>query len=222
MENPGSGKAPGKTCICANGELRISEQARAIASQADLLIAADGGARYLEEMGLTPDVIVGDMDSLYPDQLDDDPGISRILFPVDKNRSDTELAVEWALENGARHILLLGAWGGRPDHALGNAALLLRFPGRVALWEDGFTLRGLAGGQREDFKIPGGSVVSLIPFDRDTRVKTEGLEYPLDDENLNFATHGLSNRACGSVSSVTVTSGLLILCVEGRDPWPGP
>lgn len=201
-------------CVCANGEFRPSERTRSLAAGADILIAADGGAAHLAAMGLKPHAVLGDMDSLAGNPWANDPGILRVSFPKDKDRSDAELAVEWAMGQGAEHILLLAAWGGRVDHSIANAALLLRYPGRLFLWDDGFTVQALESGQGVDLETREGAVVSIIPFGRNARVKTRGLKYRLDDEPLDYATHGLSNETEGASFSVAVSEGLIILCVE--------
>jgi len=212
-------KSAPTVCICCNGELRGFDRARQLASGADILIAADGGARYLAGMDLKPHAIIGDMDSLGEDPWVSDQSIQRITFPKDKDRSDTELAVEWAFEQGARHVLLLAAWGGRLDHTLGNGALLLRFPGRVALWDDGVLAQAVTAGQCVNFRTSLNSVVSVIPFEKGTRVKTNGLKFTRNDEPLEYATHGLSNAAVNETCSITISQGLIILCVEGEDTW---
>src|SRR5512135_479753 len=99
-----------------------------VAADADLLIAADGGARWLVDRGLTPQVLVGDMDSV------DEATIARLVtggtevirHPREKDASDTELALEEAVRRGATEIVLLGALGGgRVDHELANLLLLV-------------------------------------------------------------------------------------------------
>jgi len=220
MKTGKNGQSVTKTCICSNGDLGDIDRARTLASGADLLIAADGGARYIEAMGLKPHMILGDMDSIREDLFTEDPGVRRITFPRKKDQSDTELAVRWALEQGAETILLLGCWGGRPDHTLGNTALMVKFPGILKLWDDGFWLLALTAGQKLVFQTTVGAVVSMFPFDPETRISTTGLEYNLNDENLKFPTHGLSNFAVEETCSASVTRGLIILCMEGGQTWP--
>ncbi len=208
-------------CICCNGELQEIGRARQLASRAGLLIAADGGARFLAAMDLTPHAIIGDMDSLGQDPWTGDQNIQRVTFPKDKDRSDTELAVEWAFEQGATQVLLLGAWGGRIDHSLGNSALLLQHPGRVALWNNGVLTQAVVAGQCVSFQTSPNALVSLIPFAKNTLVRTTGLEFARNDEPLKYATHGLSNVSISEVCSIMVNRGQVILCVEGQKNMVG-
>ena len=92
-----------------------------------LIVAADGGAAKAELLGLRPDVVVGDLDSLAPEtreRLRAD-GVDIRAHPADKDESDTHLALREALARGASQLVLIGALGGvRPDHALANLLLL--------------------------------------------------------------------------------------------------
>ena len=118
-----------KACTFCNGRLRNPTKVKQIAKDCDLLIAADGGAKYLIDIGLTPQVIIGDMDSVDPDIRKNNGGIEHIRYPEAKDKSDTELATEYALGRGCKQVILLAATGGRLDHTLGNIALLASYPG---------------------------------------------------------------------------------------------
>lgn len=217
MGTPFDGKPAHIACICCNGELRGSARAKKIASGADILIAANGGANHIAEMGLKPHVIIGDMDSLADDLWPADRDIRRITFQKDKDRSDTELAIEWAFNEGATHLLLISAWGGRIDHTLANSALLLRYPGRITLWDNGYTAVALSDGQRVELNAHPQAITSIIPFTEGSRITTRGLKFTLNDQTLDYATHGLSNVVVDKASSVYVNAGLIILCVEGEN-----
>jgi len=82
-----------KACIFCNGELRNSARVKRVASNCDLLIAADGGAKHLAGIGLQPRIIIGDMDSIGADILNDKSDIMLIPHSPDKDKSDAELAV---------------------------------------------------------------------------------------------------------------------------------
>ena len=215
-QNDSSGK---NACICCNGEIRNIDRAWQMALRADLLIATDGGTDHMLRMELKPHAIIGDLDSLRENPWRDDEKIQRITFFANKDRSVTELAVGWGFEQGVSRILLLGAWGGRIDHTLGNNVILLRYPGQVALWDDGVHAQALSAGQGIEFNTKPGAVFSMFPFESDTRVKTTGLKYSMEDEILEHATHGLSNMATGETCSVSVSQGMIILCIEGGDKW---
>jgi thiamine pyrophosphokinase len=88
-----------RACVFCNGQLKNPANVKQIANDCDLLIAADGGAKYFFDIGLTPQVIIGDMDSIDSDTWKSKSGIEYIRHPADKDKSDAELAVEYALEH---------------------------------------------------------------------------------------------------------------------------
>jgi thiamine pyrophosphokinase len=189
-----------------------------------LVVAADGGARLAERLGLRIDHWVGDGDSL------DAVSIERLRqtgIPVDlvspaKDESDLELAVRRAVAVGATELTVLGALGGRRlDHTLANLALLAHpaLAGRSARLLDGDTRVSLLTGPADaSFEGRPGDLVSLLPVSGDVSgVTTAGLEYPLRDEPLAIGpARGLSNVRLGSTAAVTVRTGrLLVVEVAG-------
>ncbi len=116
-----------KTLIVAGGEIRpafLLSMTRSFAP--DCIIAADRGADYLKEASLVPDLVLGDFDSSGkgPDSFLSQ-GISCKKYPVEKDASDLELAIEEAIGRGSTELLLLGATGGRADHFLSAVMSLL-------------------------------------------------------------------------------------------------
>jgi len=184
----------------------------------DLVIAADGGARHAEALGRRIDLWVGDGDSIGADEL---AAIERARipirrFPVDKDQSDTELALLAALDGGAQRITMLGALGGaRLDHELANVWLLghPRLAGcDIRLLDRAVRIR-LVGPGRVDLGGRVGDLVSLLPFAGDAAdLATEGLRYPLRDESLRSGpSRGLSNVRVAEDASLVVGSGRILL-----------
>jgi thiamine pyrophosphokinase len=189
---------------------------------AALVIGADGGATKALALGLRPDLVVGDADSLGRDGL---AAIRAAGIPVElaataKDESDLELAVLAAVERGATRITILGALGGpRFDHALANAWLLALavLAGRSAVLLDGATrvrlLDGSAGPAGIRLGGRPGDLVSLFPFGADAGgVVTDGLAYPLRDESLALGpARGLSNVRSGPEAGVSLRTGRLLI-----------
>jgi len=180
------------------------------------LICADGGARIALALGLTPEVVVGDLDSL------DEAAQARlkamgcrfVVYPTAKDWTDLELALKLAAQEGATEIVILGALGGRLDQELANILLLL-----LPELQDISTR--IADDRQEMFvardqaEIAGqsGDVVSLIPLGGDAEgIVTEGLLYPLSDEPLlSGPARGVSNVMTGRKARVTLRSGTLLI-----------
>jgi thiamine pyrophosphokinase len=207
-----------RAIVIANGHIGNMEISRVQTWLYDLVICADGGAQHALALGLAPDVVIGDLDSLDGNvqaRLESE-GCQIFVYPPRKDETDLELALRYAIDHGVDEILILGALGGRIDQTLANVLLL-------ALPElEGVKTRIVAGDQ-EMFLIRGqafiegqvGDTVSLLPIAGDvTGITAEGLEYPLQHGTLKFGpTLGISNVLTAPVARVQVGQGLL-LCVH--------
>ena len=190
-----------------------------------LVIAADGGARHANALGMVIDAWVGDGDSLDAEGMAAlrASGVPMLLASPDKDDSDTELAVREAIARGADGVVIVGGLGGtRIDHALANigllampvlldrAASLLDARSRITL-----VRAPAAGGAPVLRSLPGriGDLVSLLPLgDGVDGVTTAGLTYPLSDEPLPAGpARGLSNVRAAGDASISVRSGLLLI-----------
>lgn len=204
-----------RALIFANGELPGLERINSLIQPGDFLVAADGGSRYLKDLGLTPDLLIGDLDSVDADYLDSLLGTSTIIkkFPVEKDETDLELAMIHALDAGYATIRILGALGGRLDHTMGNISLLLRSD------LSGCDVRLLDGQQevmliRDHVAITGdpGDIVSLVPWGLPVKgVSTFGLQYALNNETLYpHQARGISNVLVDHSAEVSLKEGLLL------------
>lgn len=179
--------------------------------EGDLLLAADGGLTHLERRGLTPHLIVGDFDSLgrVPE------GNNIIRHPVEKDDTDTMLAIKTGLERGYRDFVLYGCLGGRLDHAYANLQALVFLARRGAsgwLLGEGLAVTAIRNG-RLDFGADHEGVISVFCPDGEARgVTLTGLHYPLRNAVLTSAFPlGVSNRFTGEAASVSVEDGTLLV-----------
>jgi thiamine pyrophosphokinase len=208
--------------IFANGDLPNKEKARAILREDDFIIAADGGTHHALALGRTPDVIIGDLDSLPANfelsTFNDDV----ILYPKDKNETDLELAIQHALTLNPEQIIILAALGGRLDQTLGNIALISNVQQPALSLSKGSTFNiSLDDGIEEVFfcreqaQVNGanGDTVSLIPWQGEvTGVITTGLKWPLQNEILYpQKTRGISNEMMNDTATIQIKSGLLLI-----------
>jgi thiamine pyrophosphokinase len=188
------------------------------AADLGVVIAADGGAITAERLGLRPDLVVGDLDSIEPAEVDRlrASGIPVEVAPTAKDESDTELAVRAALARGATTLTIVGALGGRVDHLLANLALLAlpELDGIETLILDGRTRISLVRGPGSRPLIGRvGDLVTLLPFGAGVEgVRTEGLAWALRDEALPAGpARGLSNVRTAERARVQVRSGDLVV-----------
>jgi len=212
-----------RAVVVADGE--PAHEDRLLAASAELLIAADGGAAWLESTGLLPAILVGDLDSVEMSTVArlSAAGTEVVRHPIEKDASDTELAIELAFERGADRVVLLGALGGgRLDHEVANL-LLLADPGLAArdlrIVRGGTLVRALAPGQRLTIEVGPGSTVTLLPVSGGVEgVVTRGLRYPLEGEPLGIGrSRGLSNEVVEAPASVSTRTGTLLVIENARD-----
>lgn len=202
--------------IFANGNLPKPEKARALIRPDDFILCADGGTRHAIALGLVPNVVIGDLDSVTEEERRKmkELGVEMIQHPADKNETDLELAINHALTLKPDQILILAALGGRMDQTLANIALLS--DPRLST----FDIRLTDGVEelffcRDQARVAGrsGDIVSLIPWQGEvTGVFTENLLWHLHHETLYpEKTRGISNEMTADVATVSIKNGLLLI-----------
>jgi thiamine pyrophosphokinase len=205
-----------RALIFVNGILPDAAAVRRLLLPDDFLIAADGGTRHILDLGLTPAVLIGDLDSLSSDErrLLDRAGTKIHQFPRNKNETDFELALHFAVEAGYRQLRVVAALGGRLDQTLGNLALLTDplLAGLDIRADDGIQEAFFI---RDACQLQGtpGDLVSLIPWGGEVSgVTTTGLRWPLSAEVLwPHRTRGISNELLDETASVLLDAGLLLV-----------
>jgi thiamine pyrophosphokinase len=174
-----------KAVILANGAPPPPEVLRRAIEGTALFLCADGGANVARDLGLSPDAIVGDLDSISVESRHHFRKVPIIHVP-EQDRPDTEKAVEYALARAPyEEITILGATEGRLDHVLGHVGLLRRFADRTRLvLEDSRGRAFLARGEAR-LDLPAGTTVSFFAISGPAEgVTTENLRYPLRDQTL--------------------------------------
>ena len=165
----------------------------------DWVICADSGARHALAAGIRPDVLIGDFDSLDPRDRRRLEGVPTLSFSSDKDKTDTHLAVDWALAKGASHVVIAGGLGGRFDHALANAHLLVTIHGEVAGRGKAPRATGVVTDGRQavyllvdqlELSAPAGTVLTVLPLTpRLEGLSERGLRWSSPAETSLWATH---------------------------------
>ena len=205
--------------IVAGGEPPGKELLQELALKAGMVVAADKGAQYCLAGGITPGLVVGDMDSLDRESLDalSAMGVEMKRLSTDKDLTDTEAALDESMLRGARHVEILGALGGRIDHTLANIHLL-----RKAL-AHGVRAR-ITSETQEIFLVDSsetihgcrGRTVSFLPLTEKVEgVSLKGFRYELEDAVMEIGRpYGISNVVTAEKGFIKVGGGVLLAVVS--------
>ena len=198
-----------RALVVANGDPPSAALLAELREGATLVVAADGGARSALALGLMPDIVTGDLDSI---------GEAREAIPADRirpnpdpNATDLEKAVALCLDEGCTAVDIIGGGGGRADHALANLSVLVRFGrrARVRMVDERFAIELVDG--EAIVEGPAGTVVSLVALGPCEGVTTSGLRWELAGAALEFSAYGVHNEIAASPATVSVRSGDLLL-----------
>ena len=213
-----------KIAVLVNG-VWDSEWGRQELVDVGFLVCADGGGNSALLSGRLPDVLIGDLDSITPENLVKciEGGTKIIRYPKEKDQTDLELALDYTrfqapTEYLKSEIWLYGATGGRIDHLLGNIALLLNYARRgwKIILKDPEHLIWIIQKQ-ESISANIGQEISLISLTEKAVVTTEGFYYPLKYENLfQDSTRGISNYLMGTQGFVQVDDGWVLAILTNR------
>jgi thiamine pyrophosphokinase len=202
--------------IVAAGEIHNYGSAISFLRKDDYFIFCDGGLSHAEGLGIKPNLIVGDFDSCDSDVLSKyEEQCEIIKLPREKDDTDTLYAVKLAVERGYSDFLILGAMGGRFDHALGNISILLYLEGlgKKAVLIDDYSVMQIAGSKPlliED----NCSYFSVLTVAGDVSgVTIKNAKYPLENASLSADFQlGISNEVLpGKVAEVSVEHGRVLV-----------
>ncbi|MBZ5588342.1 MAG: thiamine diphosphokinase [Acidobacteriia bacterium] len=208
-----------ETVVVANAPWRWRPDFVALVRRAWMVLAADGGANHLARIGVRPEAVIGDLDSIRPG-VRRWIGEERMVARADQNSTDLQKTLAYAFdERGAERVTVLAATAGRLDHALENLAVLGRWigHGEVELRDDRHRIVAVAG--TRSLATTTGQTVSLMPLGKCARVWTAGLRWSLDGEPLDLAGRtGISNVADGELIELRVEGGTILVFLSETVP----
>ena len=214
-----------KVIIISGGSIQDEFAKEWIAEyQPDFIMVADSGMEFMRRVGLTPDMIIGDFDSVAADTLDffksKEGIIWKQLNPI-KDGTDTEFAIRQAMELGSKEITVLGATGSRLDHVLGNISLLgigLLQGTKIQLVDANNRIQMVNESLQMKKEEQFGSYVSLLPYNGEVEgLFLKGFKYPLTNFTLKpFNSLGISNEIVDDVAEIIFEKGVLLV-IESRD-----
>ena len=201
--------------IVSGGVAPLGKELEAI-YQARHLICADSGANHLFRLGVLPELILGDLDSVEQSvhEYFAVQGVRIISYPAKKDITDTQLALDYALENGAKRMTIVAASGGRIDHFLANIQLLMRYNNDLVclMLVSGDSTAYLC---KDTVGVKGcvGDLLSVLPLTPTiSKVNLSGLAYPLVDAEIEMGnTTGISNEFISDFATISIGKGTAMI-----------
>lgn len=201
-----------KAVIISGGKVPNQSILNKYITKNSYIICADSGFDALINTNIKPNLCIGDMDSVKSSLV----GQTTQIYPKNKDKTDTEIAIDIAIKKGATEVILLGCSGNRLDHTLSNINMLKillehNIDGKMV---DSNNIIMLCDSQIE-VQSAKHCYCSLIPLTQCTGVTTNGLKYSLKNESLSSKTsRGISNEFNSSLAKITLKSGLLLVIIS--------
>lgn len=210
---------PHTTILLCNGDPPPAGWARRLVRQADRVVAADGGANSAHILGITPDVIIGDLDSVTAATRRAFAG-SHIVRIQRQDSTDLEKALNYLVDHGAERVVILGATGRRLDMTLANLSVGWNYVRSLDLVVAGEGWHAIPILKDATFAGPRGTTVSLIPFGPCEGVTLRGLQYPLRNARLRVGEVGVSNVTVRDRFRITIRRGkALVVILDDHHRW---
>lgn len=198
--------------IVSNGDINNYVKLNKVFKASDFVICADGGIRHLMKIHQKPDIILGDFDSINKESIEyiEKENIKIEKHSPIKDKTDTELSMDYLIEKGCSEISLMGATGSRQDHSIANVFLLdylLKKKIKGVIYDDKnsiYLIDDLLCLKREI-----NTFVSIIPIsDSGVVLSISGFFYNLDNVFIPFAsTHGVSNQITEDIGQIKIHKG---------------
>ena len=195
--------------ILANGDFPKHPTPLRILKAATSIICCDGAVNNIEEYGLKPTHIIGDMDSISKElkvKYED-----RLFHIEEQNENDLRKALKWAEKNGTKKAIILGATGKRDDHNLANIFTLLQYPSKLDLtiYTD-YGIFSMVKGEHK-FDSFNGEQVSLFSADKTIEITTTYLKYNLNSKKLTTLYLGSLNESINDVFTISISHGKILV-----------
>ena len=178
-------------------------------------VAADSGMRHAASLGITPEIWIGDFDSADEQLIRQYPDIKRQHYSTDKNATDGALAISYATDKAAQQIILVGAQGGRSDHAVAHfmQSIDLARSGISNICTNGIEEVWPLIPTTHKLDFPAGTIISIIALSDISGLCISEVKWPLDNANLSIgSTLALSNVIiANAVVSMKTGYGLLVI-----------
>ena len=203
-----------KSIIIASGNSIKKEIFNELYMENDFIICADGGLNYIDSLHIMPDLIVGDFDSVDKNLLLKYQNVKTRKFLPEKDFTDTELAIEEAINYGYKDIVIFGATGTRLDHTMANIMLIERYIKsdiNIKIVDDNNYIQIL--NKNITLNKKEGYYLSIVPItDYIEGLTLKGLKFPLNNVKVNRgSTLCISNEVIDTRAEIQITNGIGLL-----------
>ena len=192
--------------LIANGKVSKTNYIKKIIDSNDFFISIDAKLENLKELGVKPNLILGDLDSTVISDLDSQIEVVELS---NQNKTDLEKSLDYCIENNIKKVLILGSSGLREDHSMANILIASTYSNilHIELITSFYRIIFV----RENTKINAPNApVSIISLSSDNKITTSGLKYDLNNEKLKSFSHGISNEVNGDSFTVKAESTIVV------------
>ena len=208
---------PASALVLCSGEPPSQQLAHEYIRLKPFVVCADGGANVAARLGIRPNLIIGDCDSVMPKTLEQFSSVPLLQIP-DQENTDLEKALDYLVKKKIHTVVVLGATGKRADHAFANLSILAKYRRKLDLRfrDDDGEISAIS--RHWSGNVGKGTIISLLPMGKCTGITTAGLKFSLKNESLEPGVReGVSNLAIEDVVSIRTRSGCLLLFVGHRE-----
>lgn len=176
------------------------------------LICADGGANSAFKLGLVPDYIIGDLDSIFPETLKFYSDKSTIIKVKRQNDTDVEKCLKFAIRKKFAEAILLGVTGDRLDHTICNLGIVIKFYQKIKCKIVAENSYLVPADETITLKSKVGETISIYAFDKQTKITSDGLKYQLRNSSLPFGEkESTSNVVIKNAVKLDVKGGIIFI-----------
>lgn len=196
--------------ICLDGEPPQAKTLYRELRSADCVIAADGGANWLFDYNIAPDVLIGDLDGVKKKTLVRLPS-TQVIQIKDQYSTDLEKAFAWAVKQKIKSVTVMAVAGKRIDHILSNFSLLWKFHKKmhIEIVHDNWQAI-LLPNLKLEIDVKKGMTISLIPFSNCSGITLSGFQYPLSKASMKTGQVGVSNVASKATVTIEIKRGNML------------
>jgi thiamine pyrophosphokinase len=172
------------------------------------IICADGGANSAQKIGIKPDFIIGDLDSISSSTLKYFKNKSTIIQINRQNDTDVEKCLKFAIKKKFDEVVLLGVSGDRLDHTICNLGIVIKFFGKIKIYLSAESSFLTSINQTTEFNSKVGETISIYAFNDKTKISSTGLKYKLNNAALPFGVRE-------STSNVSISEKIILKVKNG-------